>query len=44
MTIEGSSDLTNWAEEGSVLAEDVSNTVSLTSTDAYRFWRLGRAQ
>ncbi len=43
-TIEGSSDLINWAEEGSVLAEDVSNTVSLTSTDPCRFWRLGRAQ
>lgn len=43
-TIEGSTDLINWTEQESVLAEDVSNTVLLTSTDAYRFWRLGRAQ
>jgi len=43
-TIEGSTDLINWTEEESVLAEDVSNTVLLTSTDPYRFWRLRRAQ
>lgn len=43
-TIEGSTDLINWTEEESVLAEDVSNTVLLASTDRYRFWRLRRAQ
>lgn len=42
--IQGSTDLINWTEDGTVLAEDVSNTVSLTSTDPYRFWRLRRAQ
>jgi len=43
-TIEGSTDLINWIEEGSALAEDVSNTVFLTCADPYRFWRLRRGQ
>jgi hypothetical protein len=42
--IQGSTDLINWTEDGTVLAEDVSNTVSLTSANPYRFWRLRRAQ
>lgn len=44
MGIEGSTDLINWTEEGSLLAEDVSNTASLTGTNPYRFWRLRRGQ
>ena len=44
MAIEGSSDLINWTEEGSALAEDVSNTVFLICADPYHFWRLGRGQ
>jgi hypothetical protein len=43
-TVEGSTDLINWGEEGSALAEDVSNTVLVTCTDPYRFWRLRRGQ
>ena len=42
--IEGSTDLMNWTEEGSVLAEDVSNAASLASSDPYGFWRVRRAQ
>jgi hypothetical protein len=37
-------DLSNWADSVSVLAESVTNTVTLTNSEPQRFWRLRRGQ
>lgn len=39
-----STNLVNWTTNGSVLAASNTNTVSLTSNDPNRFWRLRRGQ
>jgi hypothetical protein len=45
-TIQSSTDLVTWTDVGSVLAEQVTNAVLVTSTtgEIRRFWRMRRGQ
>lgn len=45
-TIQTSTDLATWTDVGSVLAEEVSNSVLVTSNtgETCRFWRMRRGQ